>query len=101
MKRNLKRAVAIVLLAGLAVLITGCATAFDRGHRALQRGDYDLAIVEFSNYINSPVNQFSMHRPQAHSARGRAYLGKGDFDSAISDFEEALRRAPNRDFEIL
>ena len=101
MKKKIKRAVALVMLAGFVVVVLGCASyvPLNRGHSALERSDYDTAITEFSGWLNSRLNQFSTSRPHAYSARGRAYLGKGDFDSAIRDFEAALRRPPNRDFE--
>ena len=64
--------------------------ANERGVAALDAGDFDRAISEFSTAIrldqNNSIGYFN---------RGIAYFNKTDFDRAISDFTQAVRIDPN------
>lgn len=58
-----------------------------RGLAALDGGDFDAAIAEFTAAIaDDPKDTFSYIR------RGAAYENKGDAASAISDYRRVLKR---------
>jgi tetratricopeptide (TPR) repeat protein len=60
-------------------------TAFSRGLAALNEGNFDAAIAEFTAAIaHNPKDTFSYIR------RGTAYEKKGDAASAISDYRKVL-----------
>jgi hypothetical protein len=62
------------------------ATFYSRGLAALDRGDFDVAIVELTVAIgDDPTDTF------AYLKRATAYEKKGDRASAISDYREALK----------
>jgi tetratricopeptide (TPR) repeat protein len=73
---------------------------FGRGNSAKSRGDYDLAIAEYSEAIRRNPNN-----PIAYYNRGLAYYQKrknakgdydnGDYDRALADYTQALRLDPN------
>jgi tetratricopeptide (TPR) repeat protein len=61
-------------------------SAHERGLAALNEGDFDAAIAEFTATINKdPRNTFSYIR------RAEAYEKKGDAASAIADYRIVLR----------
>ena len=61
-----------------------------QGHTDINNGDYDRAIVAFSDAMRlDPKNAL------AFANRGTAYGKKGDNDRAIADFNEAIRLDPN------
>jgi Flp pilus assembly protein TadD len=61
-------------------------TPFKRGLDALNQGDFNAAIVEFTAAIaDNPKDTFSYIR------RGTAYEKKGDAASAISDYLQVLK----------
>src|SRR6266404_1714708 len=61
-------------------------SAYERGKAALDRGEFDAAIVEFTATIsNDPKDPFSYIR------RGTAYERKGDAASAIGDYRMVLK----------
>ena len=61
-------------------------TSYTRGLDALEQGDFDRAIAEFTTAIaDDPKNSFSYIR------RGTAYEKKGDTASAISDYRNVLK----------
>ncbi|QDW38753.1 hypothetical protein FFI89_017345 [Bradyrhizobium sp. KBS0727] len=61
-------------------------SAYERGRAALDRGEFDAAIVEFTATIsNDPKDPFSYIR------RGTAYERKGDAASAIGDYRMVLK----------
>ena len=61
-------------------------SAHERGLAALNKGDLDTAIAEFTTAIaNDPKNPFSYIR------RGTAYEKKGDAASAIGDYRNVLK----------
>jgi Flp pilus assembly protein TadD len=60
--------------------------AFTRGLAALNEGDFDAAIAEFSAAItDNPKDPFSYIR------RGMAYEKKGDTASAIADYRDVMK----------
>jgi tetratricopeptide (TPR) repeat protein len=60
-----------------------------QGLKFYKRGDYNLAIAEFSAAIKSdPRNEV------AYKNRGLAYLKMGDYERAIADSDEAIKIAP-------
>jgi tetratricopeptide (TPR) repeat protein len=62
------------------------AAADERAHSYYYKGDYDQAIVEFTEAIRiEPKNS------DYYSNRGIAYYHKGSYDRAIADFTESLR----------
>jgi tetratricopeptide (TPR) repeat protein len=63
--------------------------AFSRGFAYGAKGDYDHAIVEYSEAI-----RFDPKYPIAYNNRGAAYSAKGDNDHAIADYTEAIRLNP-------
>jgi tetratricopeptide (TPR) repeat protein len=60
-----------------------------RGYHLSHIGEYDRAIVDFSEAIRLAPQDGS-----AYSYRGYAYDQKGDYDRAIADFNEAIRLNP-------
>ena len=62
---------------------------YDRGLEAVRRGDYDLAIAEFSAVI-----QLKPKHAGAYNNRGVSYAHKGDWDQAVADLDEAIRLNP-------
>lgn len=61
-------------------------TAYTRGLAALNEGDFDTAIAEFTAAIaDDPKDTFSYIR------RGTAYEKKGDAASAIGDYRKVLK----------
>jgi lipoprotein NlpI len=64
-------------------------TLYNRGTAYQRRGDFDLAIQDFTRVIEL--------RPETSKAfynRGMVYLSQGEFDRAIQDFDEAIRISP-------
>jgi tetratricopeptide (TPR) repeat protein len=62
----------------------------NRGDAYLRKGDFDLALSDFSKAIEMNPNNVN-----AFLNRGDAYLRKGDFDLALSDFSKAIEMNPN------
>jgi tetratricopeptide (TPR) repeat protein len=61
-------------------------TPYTRGLAALNEGNFDTAVAEFTTAIaDDPKNPFSYIR------RGAAYEKKGDAASAISDYRNVLK----------
>ena len=61
-------------------------TPYTKGRAALDQGDFDVAIAEFTAAIaDDPKNPFSYIR------RGTAYEKKGDVALAISDYRNVLK----------
>lgn len=63
---------------------------FDRGVLFHNRGDWDAAILEYTQAIRLNPNY-----DLAYRNRGLAYVGKGDYDRAIMDYTQAIRINPN------
>ena len=61
-----------------------------QGHTDINNGDYDRAIVAFSDAM-----RLDPKSALAFTNRGVAYVRKGDMDRAIADFSEAIRLDPN------
>ncbi len=88
MKRSILCTLAFTLF-----LVCGCADnakkAFEKGVLAFQNGNFDAAIVAYTEAIRlDPKNA------EAYCNRSRAYARKGDFDKAFADCNEALRLDP-------
>jgi tetratricopeptide (TPR) repeat protein len=60
--------------------------AYDRGQAAYKRGDYSLAIVEYTEAI-----QLDIYYADAFYARSLAYRSLGNFERADSDLAESMR----------
>jgi tetratricopeptide (TPR) repeat protein len=65
-------------------------TFLDRGIMFAERGDYDMAIEDFTEAIKLNPNLAA-----AYFNRGNAYGFKEDYDRAIVDFNQAIRLDPN------
>ena len=63
--------------------------AFYRGLSAMDKGDFDKAIKDFTTAIELKPDFFV-----AYNNRGNAYSRKGDFDKAIQDFTTAIEINP-------
>ena len=61
----------------------------EQGAAALQRGDFDRAIADYSEVLRLDP-KFAL----AFAGRGTAYGNKNDFDRAIADHDEAIRLDP-------
>ncbi|WP_245452334.1 tetratricopeptide repeat protein [Bradyrhizobium forestalis] len=61
-------------------------SVYARGLAALNDGDFDTAIVDFTTAIADDPNN-----PFAYIRRGTAYENKGDAASAISDYRSVLK----------
>jgi tetratricopeptide (TPR) repeat protein len=79
------------LLAGLAWLLTGCATAYRSGEVALQEGRYEDAAARFGEALADRPD-----RPEALLGLGLAQYRLGSFDAAVASLERAVRVAPDR-----
>ena len=61
----------------------------NRGLAYFHRGDYDLAIADYSQAIRlDPKDAYS------HNNRGSAYRAKGDYDRAIADYDQSIQLDP-------
>ena len=63
--------------------------AFDQGVDAFNKGNYDVAIGDFTQVI-----QLNPKSEDAYNNRGAAYQTKGDDDKAIADFNQAVQLNP-------
>ncbi len=63
--------------------------AFKRGYLANEKGDFDLAIAEYTEAIRRNPKY-----ADAYECRGETYYRKGDYDTAITDCTEAIRLDP-------
>jgi Flp pilus assembly protein TadD len=70
----------------------GAIDAFSLGKTHLEKGDYDLAIREFTEAVRQDPNY-----PEAFANRAFAYLCKADYDRAIRDYGQAIRLKPSAD----
>src|SRR2546430_1015040 len=59
---------------------------FEQGQKAIDSGDYDKAIADFTEVI-----RLKPDLSQAYYNRGVAYRDKGNRDQAIVDFTKAIR----------
>ena len=64
--------------------------AFYRGFSAMDKGDFDKAIKDFTTAIEIKPDFFG-----AYNNRGNAYSRKGDFDKAIQDLTTAIEIKPD------
>ncbi len=72
------------------LLIFGTFTSdFERGVKAMEEKDYELAITCFNASIHENPNDAS-----AFFRRGTVYLYKKQYDVAIHDLTEAIRLEP-------
>jgi tetratricopeptide (TPR) repeat protein len=62
----------------------------DRGMLFSSRGDFELAIMEFTEAINLDGDLAPAYR-----SRGSAYTNTGDYDKAIVDYTQAITLDPN------
>lgn len=60
-----------------------------RGLHALEKGNYDQAIIAFDELIRIDPNH-----SEAHRWRGDASLKKNQFDKALYEYDEAIRLDP-------
>ncbi len=65
---------------------------FGLGRTHLEKGDYNLAILEFTEAVRRNPNYAA-----AFTDRGFAYLYKPNYDRAIQDFSQAIRLQPTSD----
>jgi tetratricopeptide (TPR) repeat protein len=64
-------------------------TSFERGKDSYEKGDYDLAIKDFTESIELDPNL-----AWAYNNRGISYYEKEEYDLALNDFTEAIRLDP-------
>jgi len=64
--------------------------AYEKGEAAYYRGNYEAAIVAFTEAIS-----FNSKNPTIYTMRGNAYLDVGKINQAIHDYDTALEIAPN------
>src|SRR5512147_2944807 len=87
MKKEIISAIAVLSLIGFSV--AGC----DYCYRAVKKRDYDLAIKECTEQVNTPhISDSTLARSYVN--RGVAYSGKGLSDQAIADFSKAIETDP-------
>ena len=94
MKKKVKQAAASFMFVCFALLFAGCATNtthINRGATAMRSGNYELAIVEFTEAIRLTPSHLIDQKASALSHRGRAYLRNGNLDLAFADFNESIR----------
>lgn len=63
---------------------------FDLAFTYLKNGDFDPAIIDFTEAI-----LLDPKPAKTYNGRGVAYWEKGDLDKAIADYTEAIRLDPN------
>jgi Flp pilus assembly protein TadD len=66
------------------------AAYINRGNAFIAKGQYDLAIADYTQALHIDPNDAS-----AYNNRGLAYHSKGQDDLAIADYTQALRINPN------
>ncbi|MBL7223790.1 MAG: DUF4272 domain-containing protein [Candidatus Brocadiae bacterium] len=82
----------LVVLLGLVVWGIKCneeppvATSYNRGLRAIQQGDAEVAIAAFNEAIAAEPGC-----SDAYALRGEAYCMLGQFEQGIADYSEAIR----------
>ena len=81
----------VCLLAGLAWVITGCATAYGSGEVALQEGRYEEATARFTDALAAHPD-----RPEVLFGLGLAQYRLGSFDAAVASLGRAVLVAPDR-----
>jgi len=64
-------------------------TYAERGKACLEKGQYDEAIIDFTEAI-----KFNPKDDISYANRGEAYRMKGQYDEAIIDFTEAIKLDP-------
>jgi cytochrome c-type biogenesis protein CcmH/NrfG len=84
-----------MILLSLFLVGQGCGNnpserAVARGLKALSKGDYDLAIADYSEAIRLKPGFV-----EAYINRGYAYGQQRDYDKAIADYNEAVRLKPD------
>jgi tetratricopeptide (TPR) repeat protein len=82
----------LLALAGVLALLAAPAAAqgrLEQGIAALNRGEYDLAIVYLDDAISmNPDDGWAYYN------RAQAYVAKGEYEMAILDYSEAIRVDP-------
>jgi len=71
-------------------MVSTAQTHYERGKVFFDRGDWDTAILEFTEAIRLDPGDAIVY-----NNRGAAYDNKGDYDHAISDYTQAIRLDPN------
>ncbi|MBI3598516.1 MAG: tol-pal system protein YbgF [Nitrospirae bacterium] len=69
--------------------------AYTLAYNDYLRGNYDLAIIGFQNYLSQYPN--STQIPQALYWMGQSYYNKADYANAVSFFEQIESRFPQHD----
>jgi tetratricopeptide (TPR) repeat protein len=65
--------------------VSDAETYFKSGNAHYQKGEYDLAIADYTKAIELNPNNVGVYYN-----RGLAYAGKGDLDRAITDYTRCL-----------
>jgi tetratricopeptide (TPR) repeat protein len=96
---GLRQLIASVIL-GAAMLTVACSfhawaaanveTLFEEGKRHLKTGNYDEAVLAFSEALNT-LGHDGRNAHVLRLARAQAYFGKGDLKSAYRDVDEILQ----------
>lgn len=86
----LKFLLALVVCLFLSAYTSICENSFSRGLSYLETGDYNNALVEFSNEIKLNPNNAS-----AYNYRGVVKAKRGDFDGSLSDYDISIKLEPN------
>jgi len=63
----------------------------DSAKAALDKGDYDKAIADYTETIRLEKDGYD--RSRRYESRAKAYIAKKDWDNAIADYTELIRRA--------
>jgi TolB-like protein len=95
MKNSIKQMWVILAAALVMAVGTGCALTKvygTNGVKAMNQGDYSLAIDEFTKEIKGSPNKGI--KSLMYFNRAGAYLGKEDYYAAIGDYNEAIRINP-------
>lgn len=95
--RGRRWVIALILVAVLGSIVvlrnvTSTDDEFERGVQAIDRNDYDQAILHFNNVIHWDSKNFA-----AYCSRGIALTEKGDYEKAIADCNQALKLNPAYD----
>ncbi len=74
---------------GTLVVPSKYVPAYEKGEEAYYQGDYESAIVAFSEAIG-----FNSNNSTIYTMRGNAYFNTGNIEQAIDDYNRALEISP-------
>ena len=99
----MKKKLSTLLIISSTIALCGCSKSvdlekifnpnadFDKGMKAYEQKDYDVAIIDFTNALNAHPDSYS-----AMCYLGTSYMYKGDDTSAERVLQDAVSKFPSR-----